>query len=196
MRVIAGQWRGRRLVSPAGDGVRPTTDRTKEALFSILGARVAGAWVVDLCCGAGGLGIEALSRGALKAIFVDVARASLRAAEANLRRCGAGPESWSLQQDDAVRWLDRWAGTGGHPWLLLCDPPYASPVAAALMTRLSQSGVPPGLACAVVEYGADTPAVPARVSAGEAGWQIRRYGASRLAIYRPGAAAPSTEGSP
>jgi 16S rRNA (guanine(966)-N(2))-methyltransferase RsmD len=184
------------LLAPPGDAVRPTTDRTKEALFSILGADVAGAWVVDLCCGAGGLGIEALSRGARQAIFVDVARGSLRAAEANLKRCGAGPDSWSLQQCDAGRWLDRWAGTGGDPWLLLCDPPYASPVGAALMRQLGQPGVPPGLVCAVVEHGAGTPAVPARVSAGEAGWGVRRYGASRLAIFRPGATAPATEGSP
>ncbi len=89
MRVIAGSWKGRRLKSPASDAVRPTTDRVKEALFNILGPDVTGCLFVDLCCGAGGLGIEALSRGAAGAIFVDQAPRSLNSARANLEICGA-----------------------------------------------------------------------------------------------------------
>ena len=64
MRVITGSWRGRKLKSPSGQDIRPTTDRVKEAMFSMLGPAVADSLVIDLCCGAGGLGIEALSRGA------------------------------------------------------------------------------------------------------------------------------------
>jgi len=77
MRVIAGMWKGRRLKSPSGDEVRPTTDRVKEALFNILGPDVRDCLFLDLCCGAGGLGIEALSRGAAGAVFIDLSRKSL-----------------------------------------------------------------------------------------------------------------------
>ena len=189
MRIIAGRWRGRRLQSPRGDAVRPTTDRTKEALFSILGPSVPGAVVLDLCCGAGGLGLEALSRGAARVVFVDRDRGSLAVTRANLELCGAESGLWQVETGEAMAWLGRWPGVGGRPWILLCDPPYQSGVAGAMMTRLAEGGLPPGLVCAVIEHGAGTPELPAC----GAGWEIRRYGESRLAIYRPGAAAPRTE---
>ena len=69
MRVIAGRYARRRLVAPTGRETRPTTDRVKEALFSIIGTRIGDAPVADLCCGSGGLGLEALSRGAASCIF-------------------------------------------------------------------------------------------------------------------------------
>src|SRR4051794_20541590 len=84
MRIIAGTHRGRRLVAPPGRGTRPTSDRVREALFSILGRRVAGARVLDLFAGSGALGIEALSRGAAQATFVDDDPAAVRAIRANL----------------------------------------------------------------------------------------------------------------
>ena len=94
MRVIAGQWKGRRLLSPVGSEVRPTTDRVKEALFNILGPRVSGAEVLDVCCGGGGLGIEALSRGARRAVFVDIAPQCLDLVRRNLKHCGAADAAW------------------------------------------------------------------------------------------------------
>ncbi len=189
MRVIAGQWRGRRLQAPVGEDVRPTTDRTKEALFSILGPQVVGSVVLDLCCGAGGLGVEALSRGAGRAVFVDAARRSLTATAANLARCGAPAGSYVLEQGDALAWLARWPGTGGQPWLLLGDPPYPSEVAGAMIRMLQAGGLPPGLVCAVIEHGSRTPGLPALGP----DWQQRRYGQSQLAVFRPGAAAPRQE---
>ncbi|HEY0345218.1 MAG TPA: RsmD family RNA methyltransferase, partial [Solirubrobacteraceae bacterium] len=71
MRVVAGMYGGRRLVAPPGSATRPTSDRVREALFSVLGATVQGARVLDLYAGSGALGIEALSRGATSAVFVD-----------------------------------------------------------------------------------------------------------------------------
>src|SRR3954468_12335233 len=91
MRVIAGAHKGRRLVAPRGTGTRPTSDRVREALFSILGARVVDARVLDLFAGSGALGIEALSRGAAEATFVDSAPAAIRAVRATRAAAGAQP---------------------------------------------------------------------------------------------------------
>src|SRR3954464_15833738 len=88
MRVIAGEGRGRPLNAPPGAATRPTSDRVREALFSILGARIPGARVLDLFAGSGALGIEALSRGAAQALFVDDAAAAVKAIRAQL---GARP---------------------------------------------------------------------------------------------------------
>src|SRR4051794_28006829 len=85
MRVIAGRFKGRRLQAPPGLATRPTSDRVREALFSILGERVEDARVLDLFAGSGALGLEALSRGAATAAFVDSAAPAIRALEANLR---------------------------------------------------------------------------------------------------------------
>lgn len=191
MRIIAGQWRGRRLKAPNGESVRPTTDRAKEALFSILGPRVAGSVVLDLCCGAGGLGLEALSRGASRAVFVDVARASVAATRANLALCGAAAGSYSVEQGDAVKWFSHWPGPEGAPWLLLCDPPYPSRIAAAMIERVTSQRVPAGMWRAVVEYGAQSP----DVAVAGPDWQVRRYGESHLAIYTPGSG-PETGAAP
>src|SRR4051794_41685544 len=84
MRVIAGRFKGRRLQAPPGLATRPTSDRVREALFSILGGRVADARVLDLFAGSGALGIEALSRGAHEATFVDNAQAAIAAIRRNL----------------------------------------------------------------------------------------------------------------
>ena len=96
MRVCGGRWKGRQLRSLRGTVLRPSTERVKEAIFSILGSRVVGATVADLCCGAGGLGIEALSRGAGFVYFIDLAPAALRLVRANLARCGATADQFVL----------------------------------------------------------------------------------------------------
>ena len=88
MRVTGGTGRGRRLRVPAGDRVRPTSDKVKQALFNILGGRIAGAVFLDLFAGTGGIGIEALSRGAARAVFVDDARKSLEAVRHNIEQAG------------------------------------------------------------------------------------------------------------
>ncbi|HKH18425.1 MAG TPA: 16S rRNA (guanine(966)-N(2))-methyltransferase RsmD [Solirubrobacteraceae bacterium] len=121
MRVIAGRYGGRRLKAPPGAAVRPTSDRVREALFSILGARVQEAGVLDLFAGSGALGLEALSRGARHATFVESAPAALAALRANLAALGADAD---VVRADALRWL-RAASRGARQYdLVFLDPPY------------------------------------------------------------------------
>jgi 16S rRNA (guanine(966)-N(2))-methyltransferase RsmD len=121
MRVIAGQWGGRRLQAPPGAATRPTSDRVREALFSVLGAQVEGARVLDLFAGSGALGIEALSRGAAEATFVDSAPAAVRALRANLDALGAAAE---VRRQDALRALAAARAAARQYDLVLLDPPY------------------------------------------------------------------------
>jgi 16S rRNA (guanine966-N2)-methyltransferase len=121
MRVVAGIAGGRKLQAPAGPDTRPTSDRVREAVFSSLGSMdaVRGASVVDLFCGSGALGIEALSRGAASATFVDDDAAAIAAVRANL--ASTGLDGGEVVRADAVRWLD-----GGAAFdLALVDPPYS-----------------------------------------------------------------------
>ncbi|MDO8916019.1 MAG: RsmD family RNA methyltransferase, partial [Coriobacteriia bacterium] len=97
MRIVGGAWRGRPLVSPSGPTTRPTSDRVREALFDALGARLGsdlgGGAVLDLFAGTGALGLEALSRGASSAVFVENDRAALVALRRNIETLGAGPRA-------------------------------------------------------------------------------------------------------
>ena len=121
MRVVAGAYAGRRLAAPRGRGTRPTPDRVREALFSILGP-VDGLRVLDLYAGSGALGIEALSRGAPEATFVDSDAAAARAVRENLDRVGS--DRGRVFRADALSFL-RGAARHGECWdLVLLDPPY------------------------------------------------------------------------
>ena len=115
MRIVAGTHGGRRIAAPRGRDVRPTSDRVREALFSILGARVTGARVLDLFAGTGALGLEALSRGAAGATFVDRDTAAVRA---NLEALGLEAE---VHRRDALAFL---RGGPGPFDLVFLDPPY------------------------------------------------------------------------
>jgi 16S rRNA (guanine966-N2)-methyltransferase len=120
VRIVAGQWGGRRLVAPPGAATRPTSDRVREALFSILGP-IEGAAVLDLFAGSGALGLEALSRGAERATFVDRAPAAIRAVRANLEALGATAQVHARD----VRAFLRDARAAGGPYdLVFLDPPY------------------------------------------------------------------------
>ncbi len=121
MRVIAGRYGGRRLTAPPGTDTRPTSDRVREALFSILGARVEGARVLDLFAGSGALGIEALSRGAAEATFVDRAPAAIRALKANLQALEIEAE---VVRADALAALRTARAAAREYDLLFLDPPY------------------------------------------------------------------------
>ncbi len=123
MRVISGTARGRRLVAPEGASTRPTPERVREATFNALGSLgvVVDADVLDLFAGSGALGIEALSRGAASATFVDVDRAARTAVEANLQTTGLG-ERATVVASPVDRFL---AAANGRRWdLVLIDPPY------------------------------------------------------------------------
>ena len=123
MRIIAGRWRGHRLTSVKGKGVRPTTDRVREAWMSALAGRVEGTTVVDLFAGSGALGLEALSRGALHATFVERSRAAVRVLRKNVELLDARAVC-SVVVSDVFRYLARRDGLGFD--LALADPPYAA----------------------------------------------------------------------
>lgn len=136
MRVVAGTARGRRLVAPKGETTRPTSDRVREAVFNALSSldAVRGATVWDLWCGSGALGIEALSRGAASAVFVDKESAALDAVRANLASSGLA-SSARVQRADVLRWLESPDGAE-HVDLVLADPPYEFDGWDTLLARL------------------------------------------------------------
>jgi len=175
MRVIAGRHGGRRLRAPAGAATRPTSDRVREALFSILGDRVAGAHVLDLFAGSGALGIEALSRGAASATFVDDAPAALRVLRGNLEALG---EEAEVVHADALRWLRAASRRTRQYDLVLLDPPYRQ--AATLGPELGAAL--PG----VLARGALVVAESDRRAPLELGIPViddRRYGDTRIRIH-------------
>jgi 16S rRNA (guanine966-N2)-methyltransferase len=124
MRVIGGRSRGRRLPAKLPPSVRPTSDRVREAIFDILGSQggVEGLAVVDLFCGSGALGVEALSRGAASSTFVDLDPDALAAVRRNLHAVGLGDEPATLVRAALPGWLE--TATAGTFDLALCDPPY------------------------------------------------------------------------
>jgi len=151
MRIIAGFHRGRKIEAPEGLITRPMTDRVRENLFNILGPGVAGAIVLDLFCGSGALGLEALSRGAGHATFVDSDRAAAGAVETNCRRLGLAERARIIRRD-ALRpgpWV-RPPG-GGAYGLVFVDPPYGMTADEAGQSRLA------GMAAALVRVGCVAP---------------------------------------
>ena len=138
MRVVAGIHGGRRLTAPPGDATRPTADRVREAVFSMLGP-LDGEIVLDLFAGSGALGIEALSRGAAHATFVDSAAKAIAAVEANVAALQIGrPEPADVHRRDARAFLHEARAQERHYSLVLLDPPYrrAASLAAVLSDAL------------------------------------------------------------
>ncbi len=138
MRVIAGEWRGRKLVSPKGDATRPTADRTRETLFNMLVSRIGtfeGLVVADLFAGSGALGIEALSRGAASCLFVEQDRPALDAIRANVASFGARTRT----QVSAASVMTLGPAKVPHD-LILLDPPYGTGAAAVALDRLLRLG--------------------------------------------------------
>ncbi|NUO53808.1 MAG: 16S rRNA (guanine(966)-N(2))-methyltransferase RsmD [Polyangiaceae bacterium] len=171
MRVIAGRLGGRRLVAPSGTSTRPTSDRVREALFSIL-ADVTGARVLDLYAGTGALGIEALSRGAARAVFVEAAPRTTAVLKKNLEALGLGKETQvlSVRVDRAVEPVIQ----AGPYDLVLVDPPYADIFKAAdLVGGLGERGAFAEDARIVIEHatGIPPPPIPGAEVVSE-----RRYG--------------------
>ena len=153
MRIVAGEWRGRRLVAPKGSETRPTADRTRETLFSMLASRLGsfeGLSVADLFAGSGALGLEALSRGAASCLFVDEDRHAIEAIRANIAALDARPRS--LVQAGSVLRL----GPAKAPHdLILLDPPYGTGAGAVALDRLLRLGWIGGSTWVALETGAD-----------------------------------------
>ncbi len=209
MRVTGGALRGRRLRVPAGASVRPTSDRVREALFSSLGD-VAGAAVLDLYAGSGALGIEALSRGAAVAWFVERAPRSLAALRGNVEALGLEAVSQIRRGEAgaALRQLDRQLREGAmlpdcaserEPSprsalfeLVFLDPPYESGEAGRALRLLADSAILSRSARVVVETGRRAP--PPKLEAFDLTFE-RRYGDALITIFAPIAASRCDEGA-
>ncbi len=135
MRVTGGTGRGRRLKTPAGSRVRPTSDKVKQALFNIIGEKVIDARFLDLFAGAGGIGIEALSRGAGHVVFVDSSRASLDVVRQNIEQTGFGDKAQAVLSK-AESFLKRPPASYD---IVFLDPPYADEL-QPLLELIAASG--------------------------------------------------------
>ena len=179
MRVIAGTARRTPLSAPQGLVTRPTADRAKEALFSILGARVAGAHFLDLFCGSGAVGIEALSRGASRVVFVDNANAAIQAVKKNITaaRFLAGWEMIKSPVISALAALDK-------PFdIIFLDPPYESTLIEETLQALGGASLlsGDGLIVAETQVKMEPPNVPPFECR-----QTRDYGRTRFLFYGMG----------
>lgn len=173
MRVIGGRSRGRRLAAKLPRSVRPTSDRVRESIFDILGSQggVEGLHVVDLFCGSGALGLEALSRGAASATFVDQDADALAAVRQNLQAVGLDGETVSLVRAALPEWLRGGSADAARGFdLALCDPPYDFDGWPALLTSLRAELV-------VLESSA-----PVGLTDGWVGIRERRYGGTLVTV--------------
>jgi 16S rRNA (guanine966-N2)-methyltransferase len=178
MRIIAGAWRGRPLLAPPGHATRPTSDRAREGLFSMLASRLGtfeGLHAADLFAGTGALGLEALSRGAAYCTFVEKDPKAIAALKRNVDKLGAG---------DRVEVRAQAAEHASVPRtpcdLLLIDPPYQTGLAQQALDRISAPGwLAPG-AWMSVELGGEEVAIPASLTL-EA---ERRFGKARILLLR------------
>ncbi len=182
-RVIAGSARGVRLAAP-GPGTRPLTDRVKQTLFAVLEPELEDALVLDLFAGSGAGGIEALSRGAARAVFVEKDAGAVRVIHENLRRTRLEAVARVVRRD-ALAWLADASGAAAYgPFdLVVCDPPYAD--VASLVRALEQvsAHVRPGGLVVAKHFWRDAPPALIGLLASE---RERRFGETALTFYRRG----------
>ncbi|HBK05815.1 MAG TPA: 16S rRNA (guanine(966)-N(2))-methyltransferase RsmD [Acetobacteraceae bacterium] len=182
MRIVAGAWRGRTLVAPQGQGTRPTADRVRQALFDVLmhaewGGRgvIDGALVLDVFAGTGALGLEALSRGAASACFIEKDAAALKALRANVAACRAEGRVEIVAAD-----VQR-VSPGAAASLVFLDPPYGQDLVPRALARLrAVRRIAPG-ALIVAETGREEVWVP-----DEAILSTLEQGAARVLVFRVG----------
>ena len=184
-RVIAGRARGRRLLAP-GPGTRPLGDRVKETLFAILEPDLRGALFLDLFAGSGAGGIEALSRGATRAVFVERDPGAVRTIEDNLRRCGLAGDAALVRGTDARTYLAHDAQGDGPFDVVLADPPYGetellSEVLGWLGADREGRLVRPGGRVVAKHFWRAAPPRAVGLLASE---RERRFGESALTFYR------------
>jgi 16S rRNA (guanine966-N2)-methyltransferase len=170
LRIIAGEWRGRRLRTVKGRGVRPTTDRLRESWMAALGSTLDDALVLDLFAGSGALGLEALSRGAREVTFVERARGALQTLRGNVEALGAGDRT-RIVQGDAMAFVRRLQECAFD--LALADPPYQSGFAVELLSSFAEK---PFAKALWVEHPTREPVPPFP------GLMQRRYGDTTLSI--------------
>jgi len=186
MRIIAGEFRGRRLLPPAGEATRPITDRVKQSLFDILSPLLEGAVVYDCFAGTGSMGLECLSRGAASASFFEADRSALGLLRRNIEALGVRERSTVIDMD-IFRWFSDRANlrnAGGKVDLVFLDPPYRFLRERADSLRQLATQIVPHLQCegtVVFRHdAADTlelPNLPA--------YDVRSYGSMTLELLRP-----------
>jgi 16S rRNA (guanine966-N2)-methyltransferase len=182
MRIIAGSLKGRRLLTPSWEGLRPTSDKLRETLFNVLAPRMAGARVLDGFAGTGALGIEAISRGAAHVVFIEVDRRAQALIADNLTRCGV-VEGYTMVRASVSRGLSqlRLRPDFAQFDIVLLDPPYGE-APTAVLQGMAEVVAPGGLV--VLEHARRQPA-PERVGLLE---RVRALtsGDSALAFYADG----------
>jgi 16S rRNA (guanine966-N2)-methyltransferase len=156
LRVIAGELKGRKLSTAAGLGTRPTAERTREAIFSILGPAVHHAHVLDLFAGTGAYGIEALSRGAASAVFIEVDRKACAVLTGNIQTCGMAAKARVLRWD-ASRNLSCLRNHEPRFQLVFMDPPYGRNLVEPALSHLHQTRCVTDGALLVIEHDKDDP---------------------------------------
>ncbi len=195
MRIIAGQRRGHKFDGPKGGRTRPTSDLVRESLFNILGEAVSGLVVVDLFAGTGALGLEALSRGAARAIFVEQNRENVALIHRNLTTLRYEDRA-RVVGTDAFRWARSFEPIDNEPLVVFLDPPYreyeSHPRRVNELLEQLVRKLPAGSILAVeASRTLDDGILP-----DFAAWDIRRYGGTQIAIRtlaRPGGAASSPD---
>lgn len=181
MRIIAGRYKGHRLRPVDDRAVRSTADRVRESLFNILAAEIPGTDVLDLYCGAGTLGLEALSRGARHATFVDKARRSVRRTQDNSDTLQVLPSVEIIASDAmaAIRALSR---KGVRFSLIFADPPYGEGWSAKLLPVIAGSGILTDEGVLVIEHHKKED--PGAAPPGFSVWTQRRFGDTMFTIWR------------
>ncbi|WP_425410283.1 16S rRNA (guanine(966)-N(2))-methyltransferase RsmD [Hyphococcus sp.] len=183
MRIIGGKFRGRGIIAPKGRSARPTTDRTREALFNILEARdditLEGARIIDLFAGSGALGLEAMSRGGAWCLFVETDAAARAAVRDNIEALSLFGVT-RIHRRSATDLGAKPAGAGPPSTLAFLDPPYRKGLAEPAMRMLAGGGWLAAGALAVVEQAKDE--LPARVD-GFIETDRRNYGDTQIGIY-------------
>ena len=184
MRVLAGALKGQRLRTPKGRTTRPTADQVRIACLDTLMPYLGAGPFLDLFAGAGGVGIEALSRGAPSAVFVECDRQAVAALADNIERLGLAGRARVLRREVA-RGLDALARAGDRFAVVFLDPPYASPDAGAALERIACGDclLPGAVVVAQHPTKAPPPAEPGSLRP----WKSRRFGETTLTFFRGGA---------
>jgi 16S rRNA (guanine966-N2)-methyltransferase len=181
MRIIAGRYRGHQLGRISGTDMRPTSDRVREALFSILDQRPKGAEVLDLFCGSGALGLEALSRGASYGVFVDSSMPSLATLNRNLERIGV--KTIKVLKGRVDRVLPRLAEENRQFDLIFLDPPYRQGLVGSTLRHLDTLNLTAPGGMIVTEHEIQMKSPPQVGSLFRV--DQRRYGDTGLTMYSP-----------
>lgn len=186
MRIIAGTAKGRRLQTPAKSSrrIRPTADRAREALFSIIGAEVVGATVLDLYAGTGAMGLEALSRGAASAVFVDLHNEALSLIGKNIELCGFADRARVVRRDltKGFLFLEQTAPATGFD-LVFIDPPYGKALASRALVGLADLKLLAENTLVIAEE--ESGAVFVETYQGLRLCDRRRYGDTGFWLFRP-----------